>query len=197
MPQSRRRLIFAKRSMSSRFRKGTFVVRSLGLALACCLLGFAGSKTKASSDDGPIRMEALDPNQDPPTFVMRGGPRGPGRMVFLHGMCGHGLGYAQAFQFAAAKKGMLIAPQGDRKCGDGPWAAWSNDLDLLDERIVNAFRATGDTGSIDDIVIMGYSHGALRAESLARKWPQSYTRPVLMGSPRVPSPKGLSSLRAA
>jgi predicted esterase len=118
-------------------------------------------------------------------------------MVFLHGMCGHGLGYAQAFQFAAAKKGTLVAPQGDRKCGDGPWAAWSNDIDALDDRIVAAFRALGDTGPIEDVVMMGYSQGAIRAESMARKWPRRYTRLVLMASPRIPSAKGLSSLRAA
>ena len=39
---------------------------------------------------GPMRMEALSPAEKPPTFVMRGGPVGPARLVFLHGMCGHG-----------------------------------------------------------------------------------------------------------
>jgi len=37
---------------------------------------------------GPVRMGVLDPQATPPTFVMYGGPRGPGRLVFLHGMCG-------------------------------------------------------------------------------------------------------------
>jgi len=167
-------------------------------AVATLWVSLAGSLAGAAlSDAGPIRMEALDPDQDPPTFVMRGGPHGPGRMVFLHGMCGHGLGYAQAFQFAAAKKGRLVAPQGDRKCGNGPWAAWSDDLDSLNGRILAAFRALGDTGPIEDMVMMGYSQGATLAEGLARKWPQRYTRLVLIASPRVPSPKGLSSLRAA
>ena len=167
-------------------------------ALAALWLALGGAVDgKVLSDRGPIRMEALDPDEDPPTFVMRGEPHGPGRMVFLHGMCGHGLGYAQAFQFAAASKGRLVAPQGDRKCGKGPWAAWSDDLDSLDGRIVAAFRALGDTGPIEDVVMMGYSQGAMRAESLARKWPTRYTRLVLIASPRLPSPRGLSSLRAA
>jgi len=47
------------------------------------------------------------------------------------------------------------------------------------------------------VVMMGYSQGAIRAESMARKWPRRYTRLVLMASPRIPSAKGLSSLRAA
>src|SRR5688500_13031352 len=71
-----------------------------------------------SAQQGPIRMELLK-GDGPEMFVMRGGPRGPERLVFLHGMCGHGLGYAQSFQFSAAKYGTLIAPQADRRCGQG------------------------------------------------------------------------------
>ena len=51
----------------------------------------SSSATPRIDDEGPIRMEALDPSAKPPMFVMRGGPRGPSRMAFLHGMCGHGL----------------------------------------------------------------------------------------------------------
>src|SRR5579859_4894471 len=140
------------------------------------------SLLKADSDKGPIRMEALDPSADPPTFVMRGAPRGPARMVFLHGMCGHALGYAQSFQWNAAKKGTLIAPQGDKSCG-GPWSMWSGDLDTLDARIVSAFRALGHDDPIDDVLVIGYSQGAVRAEGLARKWPKRYTRLILMAGP--------------
>jgi predicted esterase len=147
-------------------------------------------------DQGPIRMEALDPKDPVPTFVMRGGPRGPARMVFLHGMCGHGLGYAQSFQWNAAKRGTLIAPQGDRSCG-GPWSMWSSDLDALDARIVTAFRALGHEDPIDDVLVIGYSQGALRAEALARKWPKRYTQLILMAGPTIAAPRGLSSLRGA
>jgi pimeloyl-ACP methyl ester carboxylesterase len=147
-------------------------------------------------DAGPIRMEPLDPRASPATFVMRGGPKGPARMVFLHGMCGHALGYAQSFQWNAAKKGTLIAPQGDRSCG-GPWSSWSKDIDTLDARIVATFRSLGDAGPIDDIVLIGYSQGATRAEAMARQWPERYTRLILIAAPTVASPHGLSSLRGA
>jgi pimeloyl-ACP methyl ester carboxylesterase len=140
---------------------------------------------------GPIRMELLK-GDGPEMFVMRGGPRGPERLVFLHGMCGHGLGYAQSFQFSAAKYGTLIAPQADRRCGQGPWAKWSGDLDALDGRIQAAFRALGHAEPIEDIVIMGYSQGATRAEALARKWPRRYTRLVLMGAPSAIRVRGLT-----
>ena len=144
----------------------------------------------------PIRMELLDANERPPMFVLRGAPQGPGRIVFLHGMCGHGLGYAQAFQFAASKYGTLIAPQGDISCG-GPWSKWSMNLDALDERITRTFRALGHPEPIDDILVLGYSQGASRAEALVRKWPKRYTRLVLMGAPSAPAPRGLRALRAA
>jgi pimeloyl-ACP methyl ester carboxylesterase len=146
---------------------------------------------------GPIRMETLYDEELPPTFIMRGEPRGNARIVFLHGMCGHGLGYAQAFQFSASKKGWLIAPQGDVLCGKGPWAKWSKDLVTLDARIESAFRAVGLDGPLEDVLVIGYSQGATRAEELARKWPERYTRLILMGAPQVASPRGLGHLRGA
>jgi pimeloyl-ACP methyl ester carboxylesterase len=111
-------------------------------------------------------------------------------------MCGHGLGYAQSFQWNASKKGTLIAPQGDKPCG-GPWAMWSNDIDAIDARIVSTFRALGHEGPIDDVLLIGYSQGATRAEAMARKWPERYTRLILIAAPTAASPRGLGSLRAA
>jgi predicted esterase len=147
-------------------------------------------------DAGPVRMEALDPAEDPPLFVMRGGPRGPAPIVFLHGMCGHGLGYAQSFQFSAARKGLLMAPQGDVKCGRGPWAKWSGDVNALHARIESGFRALG-VDALEDVLVIGYSQGATRAEQLARKWPERYTRLILMGAPQATSARGLERLRGA
>jgi predicted esterase len=143
----------------------------------------------------PIRMEALA-GAEPPMFVMRGAPRGPGRIVFLHGMCGHGLGYAQSFQFSAALRGTLIAPQADVSCG-GVWSKWSANLTKLDARIVETFRALGHPEPIDDIVIIGMSQGATRAAELAKKWPERYTRLISMDAPTALRPGELRSLKAA
>jgi predicted esterase len=159
--------------------------------------GASPSDAERAPRAGPIRMETLDHTARPPTFVMRGEPRGEARIVFLHGMCGHGLGYAQAFQFSAARKGTLIAPQGDVLCGKGPWAKWSKDLDALDARIESTFRALGLNGPLEDVLVVGYSQGATRAEALARKWPERYSRLILMGAPQAASPRGLEHLRGA
>jgi hypothetical protein len=43
----------------------------------------------AALKTGPIRMETLEPNVVPPTFVMRGEPRGPARIVFFTGWATH------------------------------------------------------------------------------------------------------------
>jgi pimeloyl-ACP methyl ester carboxylesterase len=150
----------------------------------------------AALKTGPIRMETLEPNVVPPTFVMRGEPRGPARIVFLHGMCGHGLGYAQAFQFSAAKKGTLIAPQGDVSCG-GVWSKWSTNLTSLDARITETFRALGAPEPGGEVVIIGMSQGATRAIELARKFPERYTRLVAMAAPTALERGELSRLRGA
>ena len=151
--------------------------------------------TQAPAPD-PIRVETLE-GTAPPVFVLRGGSLGPEKLVFLHGMCGHGMGYAQSFQRTAAKWGTLIAPQADVLCGDGPWARWSKDIAALDERIRAAFRALGHAEPLEDIVVIGYSQGATRAESLAREYPRVYTRLVLMGGPYAANPRGLEGLRGA
>lgn len=160
------------------------------------LLGMLLANTGSANSGGPLRMEELRPNEKPPTFVMRGGPRGTERLVFLHGMCGHGLGYAQAFQYSAAKLGTLIAPQGDVSCG-GAWSKWSSDVAKLDARIVATFRDLGDAEPIDDVIVIGMSMGATRAEALARRFPERYTRLIAMAGPGVVKAGQLRQLRSA
>jgi len=141
-------------------------------------------------------METLGAGSWAPVFVMRGAPRGPGRMAFLHGVCGHGLGYAQAFQFSAATKGTLIAPQGDVSCG-GPLSKWSGDVAALDARIVRTFQTLVEPDDAAEVTIIGMSQGAERAVALARRYPQRYTRLISIDAPRALRPGELRSLRAA
>src|SRR5690606_34788569 len=158
----------------------------------------ASEETSASAHKkGPVRVEQLDPNEQPPVFVLMGQSIGPGRLVFLHGMCGHGLGYAQSFQRSAAKRGTLIAPQADVVCGDGPGAKWSMDVAALDQRIVETFRKLGHQEPIDDICVMGMSQGATRAAALAQMFPERYSRLISMGAPTAVKTAGLEKLRAA
>lgn len=158
-----------------------------------------GGRTTAANavaeDESAIRMEEL-PGTKPSTFVMRGRSEGAAPIVFLHGMCGHALGYAQAFQFSAAKKGVLVAPQGDHQCDGGPFSSWTLDIESLDERLRRTFEALGVPEPLRDATVIGYSQGASRAEALARKYPERYSRLVLMAGPTAPSVRTLRSLRA-
>ena len=49
---------------------------------------------------------------------------------------------------------------------------------------------------VSEIVLIGESMGAARAESLAARAPLRYGRLVLVGSPQIPSPKNLPKVRA-
>jgi predicted esterase len=142
----------------------------------------------------PLRVEPLDPHGFPPVYVTRGGRPGPAKLVFLHGLCSSGQGYAQSFQESAAKKGTLIAPQGDVLCGKGPASSWSSNVESLNARVVDAFQKLGESGPVEDVTVIGYSQGATRAVALARAYPERYSRLILMGGPERPSPQGLSHL---
>ena len=144
-------------------------------------------------EDTRVRVERLA-GSDPALFVARG-QAGPNRLVFLHGMCGHAQGYAQSFQYAAARRGRLIAPQGDVPCGAGPWAKWSADLEALELRLAQGFAAVGAPEA--PAVVIGYSQGATRAEQLARERPDRYAWLVSIAAPRAPSPQGLGHLERA
>ncbi len=144
----------------------------------------------------PVSVETVPVAGDVPAFVLRGA-RGPAAMVFLHGMCVHGLGYVQAFASAAASRGTVIGLAGDVSCG-GPWRMWGPDVAGLDRRIEEAFRAAGrplEPG--EEVVAMGYSQGATRAEALAARFPGRYTRVVLMGGPTAPSVARLRGVKSA
>ncbi len=153
----------------------------------------------AAPAQAPISVVPFAVPGDLPAYVLRGS-RGGARMIFLHGMCGHGQGYVQAFQDAAAKKGTVIALSGDTACGDDPaWRTWTMDVDRIDARIRAAFDAAGQPAAPgrESIVVIGMSQGALRAEALAQRFPDRYTHAIFMGSPRAPRPGAVSKLRGS
>jgi pimeloyl-ACP methyl ester carboxylesterase len=148
------------------------------------------------SDGERVVVEKLEVPGDIPSFVLRGAT-GETPMVFLHGMCGHGQGYVQAFQGAAAEKGPTLALSGDDPCGgSADFRRWSMDLDRIDRRIAAAFQAAG-IAPAGGIVLIGMSQGALRAEALAERFPDRYTHAIFMGSPRPPSAARVRRLRGA
>jgi pimeloyl-ACP methyl ester carboxylesterase len=139
-----------------------------------------------------VVVERLDVPGDQPVFALRGSaPEGRAVGVFLHGHCGHGLGYLQAFQFAAADVGRFIALQGDVRCGSGALRAWSGDPVALDRRIDRALRTYLGHEPPPELVLGGSSAGTSSALALSRRFPGKYRRLVLNSAFRELSPSGL------
>lgn len=145
---------------------------------------------------GPVRTVDVPVPGDLPAVVVHGAREQRKSMLFIPGMCVHPGGYVMSFQHAAAARGMLVAVQGDVSCGgDGSMRRWSYDLEAMNRRIDAAFQAAG-LGEPRDVVVIGYSQGAERAEKLVARWPEKYSRAVLIASPVAPSPRLLGRARA-
>jgi pimeloyl-ACP methyl ester carboxylesterase len=136
----------------------------------------------------PVSIAELPIKGDQPAFVLRGARSHAMNIVFLHGMCGHALGYAQSFQSAAADHGELVALQADVSCG-GPYRRWSNDLASMSRRLDATFAADHIEGGARDLVLVGYSQGAERAEWFTAAHPEKVRGLILASGPIVPSPE--------
>lgn len=146
----------------------------------------------------PGAIEELAVPGDLPVFVVRGDSAGTRlKTVFLPGSCDRPEVYLGALRAAAARRGGLVALQGDKPCpGPDPrLRRWSSDAGAAAARIEAALRAVGeeDTG---DLTLVGYSQGAERAEWIAAKFPSKFKRLVLVAGPIVPSPARLSGVEA-
>jgi len=162
--------------------------------------GAPGAPDPPGAPEPPVVVETIEVPGDVPAFYLRGTQSATrARMVFLHGRCTHGLGYVQAFQFTAARKGSVLALQGDQACDGTPFRRWSLDLDKINTRVEAALRAAGDSQpeAWRDMVVIGYSEGSSRAEALAQRWPERYSRVILIGAPGTPSAARLKDVRGA
>jgi predicted esterase len=149
----------------------------------------AGTSPPEVPDPGPVRTVNVDVAGDLPAIVVRGAREHRKTLLFIPGMCVHPGGYVMSFQHAAAARGDLVAVQGDVSCGgDGAMRRWSYDLDAMNRRIEAAFEAAG-LGEPRDVIVIGYSQGAERAEKLVARWPAKYSRAVLLASPIPPTPQ--------
>ena len=151
----------------------------------------------ASRTPEPV-VEELAIAGDLPGYVVRAAREGHAApIVFLTGSCSHPRPSLEAFRRAAAAHGGVVALQGDLPC-KGPDATlrrFSSDTAVLTARIDAALAAAGVEHPAD-LVLMGYSQGAERAEWLANRAPEHFTRFVLMAGPVVPSGARMGRARA-
>jgi len=116
-------------------------------------------------------------------------------LLYLHGVCGNPVAF-EPWAKSLVPHATLISLVGDRPCPGGHRHKWSHDMMGLDRRV----RAAGDAVEVargeplehDRLAVAGYSQGALRAESLAKRFPKRYPHVVLMAGPLAPSPASVA-----
>ena len=154
--------------------------------------------TPAPPRERPVEVVTTEVAGDLPVFVLHARPgKAKGTAIFLHGMCGHGLGYVQSFQWSASTRANVIGLQADVPCGgDGTWRKWGRDLEDLDGRIDRALGAAGLAEGRERLAIIGYSQGGTRAIELAQRFPEKYDRIVVIGAPREATARALRRAEA-
>jgi pimeloyl-ACP methyl ester carboxylesterase len=148
-----------------------------------------------SAPPAPPHVEELAMDGDLPAYLVRGTTSHALTMVFLAGLCARSNDYLVTYPYAAAQHGDTIGLLGDKACGDGTFRSWSMDLDALERRIDAALRKAG-LGDAKELCLIGYSQGADRAERLAARRPERYTKLVLISSPIVSSAQRLGRAKA-
>lgn len=178
------------------------------LALAGCErehVARADAETKSAAVPRAMQagsMANVDVSGDKAVLVVAGNERVKRPIIHLHGMCGAPKDDLDQFGAAVAKEhGTIIAVTGDVPCNDQPGLfQWSGDTDKIDARISAAIDAVNAARSLslakNEVLVIGESMGAARAESLAAKKPERYSRLVLVGSPQTASPQNLGKVKA-
>jgi predicted esterase len=146
--------------------------------------------------EDPVRIEQVAVPNDLRALALRGPHQHRYAIVYLHGMCVYPGYYVESFMQTASQRADLVAVQGTISCGgDNFLHTWSLDIPALDRRIDAAFVAA-QIPQPQNIVLVGYSQGADRAEALVARFPQKYTAAILIASSSPPSPDHLKAARA-
>jgi pimeloyl-ACP methyl ester carboxylesterase len=158
----------------------------------------ASSQTRTSS---AVVVANVEVPSDHAVRVVEGRPDDRRVLVYLHGMCADPKEDLDAWGIVAKEHGTIIALTGDVPCPEKPGRRkWSDDIATIDARITSAIDSASarrpEKLDASDVVVIGESMGAARAESLATKFPARYPRLVLVGSPQKPNAQNLKGAKA-
>ncbi|MCL2777356.1 MAG: alpha/beta hydrolase [Polyangiaceae bacterium] len=136
------------------------------------------------------RVERLRVPGDLPASIVFKTARGAPTTIFLPGICSNASAYLESFPETARAHGGILAIDGDVPCPKREGShSFSWDAARQHARIEAALAAAGvETVGAEGITVIGYSQGASIAEELAARWPNRYTRVVLIGAPKDPLP---------
>jgi pimeloyl-ACP methyl ester carboxylesterase len=146
----------------------------------------------------PAAVERFRVPGDMPASIVRGTTSAPPAIVFLPGLCSNANAYLWGFPEAARRAGGVIAIDGDQQCPGAPgFHSFSWDSMKQHARIEAALGAAGvESIPAGGLVLIGYSQGASIAEQLAFRFPERYSRVVLIGQPGDPTPAMFKRSRA-
>ena len=145
---------------------------------------------------GLVRGKALELSMpgDRPLRVAHAEADQPQAIIYLHGMCGNPKG-ADSWLDLATQRGTFIVLRATIPCPSRPGYKWPQEPHLIQERIDAALdRVKVERGgllNLDEVLLIGYSQGAHRAEKIAAVHPRRYRQIVLGGSPTSPTPEKL------
>ena len=155
----------------------------------------------AEVDKKPKRtgaIEHVDVPNDRKVLVVVGEGKRP--IVHLHGMCSEPRSDLEAWASNVSEHGTVIGLEADAACPNGSGRTWTTDAQAIDARVTEAIAAVNQARGLsldpEELVVIGESMGAARATALASRFPERYTRLVLVGSPETPSAKDLGSAKA-
>lgn len=145
----------------------------------------------------PATVETFDVPHDIPASIVHGTTSTPPTIVFLPGLCSNANAYLWSFPEAARRAGGVIAVDGDQPCPGAPgFHSFSWDALKQHARIAAALDAAGSSVPAGGLILIGYSQGASIAEQLASRFPERYSRIVLIGQPGDPTPSMFKQSRA-
>jgi len=120
--------------------------------------------------------------------------------VYLHGVCGDPRA-VESWVHVVTLRGTLVVLRGESPCASRPGrTAWKAPVTTIAARIERALAAVrahrGGLLDTEQVVLVGYSQGAARAEQLARLRPGAFPRVVLASGPTLPAPDALAAAAA-
>jgi len=143
-------------------------------------------------------IETVEVPNDRKVLLVVGEGKRP--IVHLHGMCSEPRSDLEAWASSVSEHGSVIGLDADAACPNGKGRTWTTDPEAIDRRLSDAIAAVNEARGLSldpsELVLIGESMGAARATALASRFPDKYTRLVLVGSPETPSAKDLGSAKA-
>jgi pimeloyl-ACP methyl ester carboxylesterase len=168
------------------------------LAPAGSVVELPAPEPPAPEPPPPAEVVRVDVPGDSPASMVPSLDGAAHHIVFLPGVCSNAYAYLLAFPKAARAHGGIVAIDGDRPCGAGAsgFHSFSWDPARQNTRIQAALAALGETEPPKGgYTLVGYSAGAGIGELMVQRWPERYSRVVLIGAPTDPQPALLAKAR--